>query len=173
MNTKQAVITGSSILMACALGAATTSAQAAEVVERHVVHEDVGTTGETAPNQALITSGVVLLGATYASSLVVAAATSDYEPDRKLYIPVAGPWLDLGERKGECGRGDAPSCDNEDLYQVLLVADGIGQGIGALQILGGFVFPVHHTTVTTTEARWVLTPRVSPNMMGVSALGTF
>lgn len=173
METKQSVIRASSILIACAIGALTTSAQAAEVIEKRVVHEDVGTTGETVPNKGLITSGVLLLGATYASSLVVAAATSDYEPDRKLYIPVAGPWMDLAERKGDCGRGDAPSCDDEDLYQVLLVADGIGQGLGALQIIGGFVFPVRQTTVTTTEARWVLTPRVSPNMMGLSALGTF
>lgn len=142
------------------------------VIERQVVHQDqdvATTTTETVPNRGLITSGVVLLGATYASSLVVAAGTSDYDPDRKLYIPIAGPWMDLAERKGECGRGNAPSCDNEDLYQVLLVADGIGQGIGALQILGGFVFPVHRTETVSAS----IVPRLSPKMMGLSAVGTF
>lgn len=147
------------------------SARADEIVERRVVREDVGTIREeTRPNKGLITSGVVLLGATYVASLVVATTTSDYGPDRKLYVPVAGPWLDLADRKGECGRPGGPSCDNEDLYQVLLVADGIGQGIGALQIVGGFLFPVHRTVTT---AKWTVVPRLSPNMIGLSAVGTF
>lgn len=162
-----------------ALGLATgvvfssTNARADEVVvERHSTHQDIGTVSEeTSPNSGLITSGVVLLGATYASSLVVATTTSDYDPDKKLYVPIAGPWMDLAERKGECGRTRGHSCDNEDLYDVLLVADGIGQGIGALQIVGGFVFPVHHTV--TTEAKWTLVPHVSPYMLGLGAVGTF
>lgn len=146
-------------------------ARAEEVVERRVVHEDVGATTETVPNRGLIMSGLFLFGATYAASIIVPAATSDYSPDKKLYVPIAGPWLDLGERKGNCGRSGAPSCDKEDLYQVLIIADGIGQGVGALQVLSGFLFPVHNTV--TTEAKWYVVPHLSPYMLGAGAVGTF
>lgn len=177
MKTINSLVTGIAAMgaFAGALVSNPTPARAEEVVTEHHVTTgaDVKSVSEeTVPNTGLIASGVILFGASYASSLVVAAGTSDYDPDKKLYIPVAGPWMDLADRKGDCGRGaNAPSCDNEDLYDVLLVADGIAQGVGALQVIGGFVFPVHRTTVT--EAKVVITPRFSPNMLGVSALGVF
>lgn len=176
MKTIESLVTGIAAMGAFtgALVLNPATARAEEVVTEHVTTgEDVKTVSEeTVPNTGLIASGVILFGASYASSLVVAAGTSDYDRDKKLYIPVAGPWMDLSERKGECGHGNnAPSCNHEDLYDVLLVADGIAQGVGALQILGGFVFPVHRTVVT--EAKVVITPRLSPNMLGVSAIGLF
>lgn len=153
-----------SVALVGALLGATATAHGEEVIEHRVVRGDTATT-YSSPNRALIWSGAFLLGATYIPSVIV-GATSDYNADRKLYIPVAGPWMDLSERKGECGRGGAPSCDHEDLYQALIIADGIAQGLGALQIASGFLFPVHQTTVTT-EAKWHVMPHLSPYMLGI------
>jgi hypothetical protein len=100
---------------------------------------DTVTITDSVPNRGLIWSGVAVLGTTYGISTVV-AAVSDKPADRALWVPVAGPWIDLGSR-GRC-RG---SCNHEATNKVLLVADGLGQAIGALQILGGFLFPAKRT----------------------------
>ena len=60
--------------------------------------ETVSTTG---PNRALLHSGVFMLGVPYVASIIVAAG-SDHPGDSNLYLPVAGPWMDLGSR-GSCG----------------------------------------------------------------------
>src|SRR4051812_1512602 len=50
------------------------------------------------PNESFVSSGAFLFGTTYAASAIV-AATSDRPEDRRLFIPVAGPWLDLRHRE--------------------------------------------------------------------------
>ncbi|MGK3998481.1 hypothetical protein [Sorangium sp. So ce1024] len=102
---------------------------------------DTVTITDSVPNRGLIWSGVAVLGTTYGISTVV-ATFSDEPADRALWVPIAGPWIDLGTR-GKCG-GDR-SCNAETTNKVLLVASGLGQAIGALQILGGFVFPAKRT----------------------------
>lgn len=86
------------------------------------------------PNPTLLRSGAWTLGASYVPALVV-AIKSERRGDDYLYYPVAGPWLDLAHR-GECS-----TCRHETLNQALLVADGVFQGIGALQIVGSFLLP--------------------------------
>jgi hypothetical protein len=100
----------------------------------------------TLPNRSLLRSGVFTLGASYVPALVV-AIESERPADEHLYAPVVGPWLDLADRE-DC-QGD---CDGETLNKVLLVADGVFQGIGALQILGAFVFPETRTGVTISRS---------------------
>jgi hypothetical protein len=134
-----------------------------------VLQEDT-TIEESVPNRGLIISGAVLLGATYGASAIV-AATSDYEPDKDLYIPIAGPWINLAQRD-DCDEIGAPPCRRETTYKVLLVADGIGQAVGALQIVGGFLFPAKRTR-RTVDTAFVVTPRLSPEQLGLSAMGTF
>ncbi|WP_437952750.1 hypothetical protein WME98_20075 [Sorangium sp. So ce296] len=102
---------------------------------------DTVTITDSVPNRGLIWSGVAVLGTTYGISTVV-ATFSDRPADRALWVPIAGPWIDLGTR-GKCG-GDR-SCNTEATNKVLLVADGLGQAIGALQILSGFIFPAKRT----------------------------
>ena len=104
------------------------TARADEVV---VAHSDRGAV--TGPNRVMLHSGIWTLGLSYVPALVV-AISSDQSYDKKLYAPVAGPWLDLASR--EC-RTD---CNHETVNKALLVTDGIFQGIGALQILGSFLF---------------------------------
>jgi hypothetical protein len=103
--------------------------------------ERVETSG---PNRRLLTSGAWTLGVSYVPALVV-AIKSERRGDDYLYYPVVGPWLDLGHR------GDCATCERETLNQVLLVTDGVFQGVGALQIVGAFLLPERRSVYTTSR----------------------
>ena len=128
---------------------------------------------QTRPNSTMLYSGAFAFGVPYVSSVIVGASSS-HPGDRNLFIPVAGPWIDLADR--HCPTGS--SCDHEGLYKGLLIADGIFQGLGALQIAGAFLFP---ETVTVTNAARprprVAGVRVAPTSVGsgygISAVGLF
>ena len=92
-------------------------------------------------NAPVFSSGAVLFAGTYIASVVVASQSS-HQGDNRLYVPVLGPWLDLGTR-GSCDV-TLSSCDNETTYKVLLVADGLFQAVGVLGVLDGFLMPHHH-----------------------------
>jgi hypothetical protein len=131
------------------------------------VPHDVITYEESMPNGALIGSGLVMFGASYIPSMIV-AASSDHSGDMSLYVPVAGPWMNLAQRDSGCPGG---RCENDAANKVLLVADGVFQGLGALQILGGFLFP---TTRTVTQVAGVhVLPSVSAHEVGLTAVGRF
>jgi len=134
-------------------------------------HESVTTMG---PNRGMLRSGVFMLGVPYVTSVIV-AAESDHPGDDNLYIPVAGPWMDLAGR-GPCGNvPGGPSCDGETVNKVLLVVDGIFQGIGAIDIVGAFVFPETRTIyATSSQPRVVVAPAYwGRDGYGVSAFATF
>jgi len=164
-------------LSALALPNAVQTARGEEAVERRpeVVKDQTSTTG---PNQTLLHSGVWILGLSYVP-VVVVAAESGRAGDKNLYIPVAGPWLDLAARRG-CQPGI--SC-NETANKLLIVIDGIFQGIGALDIVGSFVFPETHTVTVTSSARRESSAssfsfRISPAQVSsraycMAAIGTF
>src|SRR5689334_23749882 len=98
--------------------------------------EEIAQVSQTRPNQAMLTSGAFALGVPYVASIIV-AAESAHPGDKNLYVPVAGPWMDLGDR--HCAAGE--NCGHEGLYKGLLIVDGLFQGIGALNIAGAFLFP--------------------------------
>jgi hypothetical protein len=123
---------------------------------------DVITIEEKKPNAALITSGAVMLGIPLAASTIV-AATSARASDRYLYAPVVGPWMDLANR-GQCV---GSACSNVTRDNVLLVANGILQGAGALQIAAGFIFPQTRTVTRTAGVH------VTPTGLGLAAYGSF
>src|SRR5579859_7782694 len=136
--------------VAITIGAAAASllcasaANAQTVVTTRPAHETVVTGG---PNSALLSSGLFAFGVPYVTSVIV-AASSNFEPDKHLYVPVVGPWMDFANR-GDCGGLAQRTCDNETANKVLLVADGVLQGIGALEIVGAFLTPETHTVVAT------------------------
>jgi hypothetical protein len=86
----------------------------------------------TRPDQGLLKAGALTLGLSYAPAAAV-AATSGKPADRLLYAPVAGPWLNLEQRRCE-------NCKNENLNKALLIGDGIIQGVGAVEIVASFLF---------------------------------
>lgn len=121
----------------------------------------------TGPNRSMLHSGVVTLGVSYVPALVVAMSSSE-SYDKKLYVPVAGPWMDFASR--DCKY----NCSHETMNKALLVTDGIFQGIGALQIIGSFLFPETHTTVASGHERRVAKRRtfqIAPSRMGTAAYG--
>lgn len=127
---------------------------------------DVVVVEEKTPNFGLITAGAVMFGVPYTTSVIVAAA-SDRASDHSLYIPLVGPWIDLG-RRGQC---TTLRCDGETGNKVLLVVDGIFQGVGALQMLGGFVFPSTRTVTRTAGVH--VTPTAGLSSVGLAAFGSF
>lgn len=138
---------------------------------------ETGVTETTGPNRALIRTGVLVLGVSYVPAFLV-ASTNPRPDDDYLYFPVAGPWLDLANRQ------PCSSCENESLNKALLVTDGIFQGIGALEIVGSFLFM--ETRVAATSIRnpksvaftgnripVSITPTYVPGGYGVMAAGEF
>jgi hypothetical protein len=77
------------------------------------------------PNRPLLATGLGIFVGTYATSAIV-GASSDKDVDKRLYIPVVGPWLDLAQR--DCGLGDC--AQGEDWNQALLIGSGVLQGVG-------------------------------------------
>lgn len=152
------------ITLGVALCAAPTRAAAQEVVrERGTV---------TGPNRALLHAGAWTLGLSYVPALVVAIESSQ-EADKNLYVPVAGPWIDLAAR-------DCPTCEHETANKVLLVTDGIFQGIGALQVVGSLLFVETRSAALGTKARVAKLPplQVAPTRLvdggyGLAARGNF
>jgi hypothetical protein len=129
---------------------------------------DVATWEEKTPNSGLVGSGILMFGISYGTSVIVASA-SDRPSDAALYIPLAGPWLDLANR-GDC---HGVGCDaNEAANRVLLVTSGLFQAAGVLQILGGFIFPETRRVTRVAEGVHV-TPSAGLGSVGIAAYGAF
>jgi hypothetical protein len=123
------------------------------------------------PNYGMISTGLFMFGVPYVGSVVVASG-SPVDADDWLYVPVAGPWIDLAER-GPCGRGEGrPSCGYVARDAALLVADGIAQGVGMLMILGGYAMPVKRI-VRVSEREIHIAPAVGGGTYGLAAAGRF
>jgi hypothetical protein len=127
----------------------------------------------TLPNRFLLRSGLFTFGAAYVPALVV-AIESDRAADNHLYAPIVGPWFDLAAR-GEC-EGE---CSSETVNKVLLVTDGVFQGLGALQILGAFVMPeartvaIHKNDGSPAVAFSVVPASFGRGANGLMAVGNF
>lgn len=119
----------------------------------------------------LITSTLVLVGS-YVPATVV-AFTSDRPSDQtNLYYPVVGPWLDLANR--DCSNRPCP--DGDALGKVLLIADGIGQGLGALGVVTSFFLPNKVTRnwyLVGGEKFHAAPTHIGTGGYGLSAAGSF
>jgi hypothetical protein len=130
---------------------------------------------EWRPNRALLMTGLVLGGVPYVASIAV-AASSGHAGDSNLWIPIIGPYVDLGNRGGCPATG---SCAGETGNKALLIGDGVIQTIGAIEILGSFIFPetIRTTATVTTSSGASVTfapARVgSAGAYGLAALGSF
>jgi hypothetical protein len=119
---------------------------------------------ESGPNRAMLHSGVIAFGVPYVASVIV-AATSNHPGDHNLYVPVAGPWIDLSER--HCPQGDRCS---DGLNKGLLVVNGVFQAIGALDIVGAFLFP--QTITSRAASREQTSPATAKVYVAPSGVGT-
>jgi hypothetical protein len=126
------------------------------------------------PNPYLLTTGFILWGASYSTSVIVAAESAN-PADQHLYVPIVGPWIDLGNR-GSCPVGNN-GCDNETTNKVLLGVDGAFQAIGTLEVLWGFLRPEHREVTTVQATRYTpaltFTPARIASGYGLTAFARF
>jgi hypothetical protein len=131
-------------------------------------------TESTGPDGRTIGGGIVTFGISYGIAIGVAAG-SGHEGDHHLFVPIVGPWLDLGDR-GACPL--SRSCAGETANRALIVVDGVFQAIGVLTVVSGFVFPKTRDVTTTTTGATKPTVEITPVQyahggVGLAAVGTF
>lgn len=152
----------------------TVTAEPVQTVQTAPAQQTVTSEEAYVPNRYLLTTGFILWGVPYVSGVIVAAQSSN-QADQHLYVPIAGPWIDLANRGG-CPAGNA-SCDTETTNKVLLGLDGVFQAVGTLEVIWGFLKPEHRTytrvqaTKYTPEFTW--SPAKLGSGYGLAAVGSF
>lgn len=123
-------------------------------------------------NRPLLVAGGITLVGSYAASAIVGAA-SDQDADKRLFIPVVGPWLDMGQRA--CGFGDCAT--ESDIHNVLLIGSGVAQAAGLGLMVASLFVPeeTRETRSTTMKAAPPPKPEVMvlPASMGPAGAGAF
>jgi hypothetical protein len=107
---------------------------------------------ESRPRKGLVVSGPIIFGIPFVLSASV-GASSQFDPDRWLYLPVIGPFADLGARGSQCTRstlGVSPgttntteSCVDDSGARFGLMLDGLLQTAGATMFILGLALPTH------------------------------
>ncbi len=119
------------------------------------------------PNSAMLITGSALFVGPYAASVIV-GATSGNDADRNLFIPLVGPFIDIGQRNA-CSGGCAGS---ERFIQATLVANAAAQIIGVGLVVASYFVPEKEKTVAETK-RVLVVPMGTLGGGGVAAVGKF
>jgi hypothetical protein len=146
---------------------------------------------ETRARRGLVVSGPIIFGVPYVLSASV-AASSQYDPDRWLYLPVVGPFADLGARGSQCSRNSftvspgvtstTETCVNDSASRFFLMLDGLMQTAGATMLILGLALPSHllvrddapYSGSAGTPVIWSVQPRtMGRGGYGVSIDGFF
>jgi hypothetical protein len=115
----------------------------------------------------MLIGGATLLGLGYVPA-VITGVQSTRDADHLLYLPVVGPWLDLGNRSCTA----AEPCTNEGISAVLLVIDGAAQLAGGVLMAASFFVPERAARLTTTVgSNDKIGVRITPARMGVDGWG--
>ena len=172
---KLAVVAWGAVSSGLVLGLATPSFAEVGAAEPTAAPAATELTTYRPPNVPILAAGIGTFVASYGASVVVAAANTN-SADNNLFIPVAGPWLDLQNRPA-CGGPEAPSCSIEDGSRALLVIGGIFQGLGVLAIGLGLVVPQKRHTVVSARTEkpsvHLFPAQVSRDGYGLAAAGAF
>ncbi len=122
----------------------------------------------------LLAAGVLTFGLAYVPA-VATAGESALAIDRQLYVPIAGPWIDLAGRPN-CGARSL-SCSAEAGNQALLIVDGFFQGLGLIQVLAGLGQLAHDAPATAQvderPAVHVRPAQLAAGGYGLAAIGKF
>jgi hypothetical protein len=121
-----------------------------------------------AEQNGIVGGGLAIFLVSYLPATMI-AESSAARFDQLLYVPVAGPWLDLA-RRPICG---GAACNTEFGNRALLATDGMLQGLGVLMTIVGLFSDdsadnPQTAKVVETPARRV---RVSPAEFGAGAYG--
>jgi len=125
---------------------------------------DARTTRTTRPNRPLLATSSVLFLAAYVPTVITQAAK---DRNNNLYIPIAGPWMDLADHHQSTAE------------KTLLSLSGVLQGLGALGVVSSFFVPEKRTRNWyligggARRASFSVSPQVGRAMYGVGANGRF
>jgi hypothetical protein len=125
---------------------------------------------DTDRSSSLLSTGLMTFGLSYGAAVLV-ASTSNHPGDNRLYVPLLGPWLDLGDR-GSCSVA-ASSCDHETTNKVLLVGDGVIQAVGALTVLSGLMAPSRPVASKGLSIAQIVPVSFGAGKPGLAAYGRF
>jgi hypothetical protein len=135
---------------------------------------------ETRARKGLVISGSIVFGVPYLLSMSV-AASSHYQPDRWLYAPVVGPFINLATRADDCnpngtsGTSSQFNCSDDSGVRFFLMMDGLMQVAGATMFVLGLALPT--TLLVRDDAPYVgkkgnqLAVTVQPYATGRSGYG--
>jgi hypothetical protein len=114
----------------------------------------------TVANSNVIVTGVMTFGIACGVA-AIAAASSDRDSDKRMYVPLLGPWLAMSDR-GDCPV-EQQSCDSNTTDKILMAVDGVFQAAGVITTVYGILSPVTVSTSTNTAKSDM---RVVPVSMG-------
>jgi hypothetical protein len=159
-------------------------AQLNPVVVVSPVSSPTGADGRAPPNMTLLGVGLATFGLGYGLSWSM-GMSSDHWSDEKLLLPVVGPWLDLASRfchDETIATADGPieparraPCGTSAVERAVLVAGGVLQGLGALQIMGAFFAPLKPPSGLKAPPmpRFAIVPTFGAHGVGAMARGRF
>lgn len=101
------------------------------------------------PNRPLLLAGSVAFLGGYVPSMFV-AGLSPHDGDKHLWIPVVGPWMDLGDRPMCNTPGGTQSCGTETFNDIMLIVDGVAQAAGVAGVVASFFIPEERKVSTVT-----------------------
>jgi hypothetical protein len=142
---------------------------------------------ETRVRKGLVVSGPIIFGVPYLLSMSV-AASSKYEPDRWLYAPVFGPFVNLASRSDECnpnGTGSTSTtvtCAGDSSTRFFLMLDGLMQTAGATLLILGLALPqtivvrddAPYTGKNGSHVAWTISPySMGRQGSGLAVVGIF
>ncbi len=130
----------------------------------------------TRARTGLIAGGATMFGAPYLISVLVAAANANSGSANALYIPVLGPFIQMGNLGGKDPYGYS-YCDASctAVSDVFLVLDGVLQGAGLALFIYGVAVP-KTVLVRNDLGKVKITPPmpfVGRNSAGLALSGTF
>ncbi len=137
----------------------------------------------TRARAGLIAGGATLFGVPYLISVLVAAGNADSGNANAMYIPVLGPFIQMGSVKsgtqscvdGFCSYSGGIDPAGVAVADIFLVIDGVLQGVGVAMAVFGIAVP---KTVLLRNDLGALKnvsvmPVVAKNMTGLGVTGQF
>jgi hypothetical protein len=133
---------------------------------------------EEKPRTGLMVAGGIVAGIPYFFSIVSASAAQSSNASGWLFVPVAGPWLTMGQRAYGCNpdatnqtTGQSLQCVADIFVVMGLIADGVMQATGATLLIVGAA-ATKPALVRDGEALHVSPMRVGTGY-GAGVIGTF
>jgi hypothetical protein len=164
----------SSVVLVSAIGGGAARAEVPAAVT--TLSEPTERTTFVPPNWPITAGGIAVFAGAYVPSVIVAIANTNPH-DNWLYLPLAGPWIDLGIRPA-CGNlPGQTNCARASTYAGLLIVDGIMQTLGVIGAALGAVTPERRTYSIAARREERPSVRLVPASIGrgygVAAFGKF